>query len=110
MTELIIEIHIPLVADPSISADEYPYPWIDDVQNHLATLDGPGEEYDDGEEWATLDGDPEYLFFLDGATEPELLAIARDVAQLPGVPTGVYATANDPDGDMGQGRRIDLGL
>lgn len=110
MSELIIEIHIPLVPAVGIADDAYPYPWIEDVEEFLSDFEGPGEQYDGGEEWTNHDGESEYLFFVSDATELELLTIARAVAQLQGVPTGVYATANDPDGEMGEGRRLDVDL
>jgi hypothetical protein len=106
VSELIVEIHVPLVRDPNVGPREYPFPWIDDVNDFLAGLDGSaGQEYDDGEE----DGD-EYLFFVSSAPEAQLIELARQVARLPRVPAGVYATVNTDDGDMGTGRRVDLSL
>lgn len=75
-------------------------------------LKGPDGEYndDDGEEWSSGAGTPEYLFFVHNAPESELHEIARSVARMPGVPGGVYVTVNDEDGDMGEGRRVNLQL
>ena len=71
---------------------------------HLVELDGSrGEMYDDGEEF----GD-EYLFFVAGAPESDLLGLAREVAALPVVPAGAYATVTDTEADMGSGRHVDL--
>ncbi len=102
MTELVVEIHVPFAPN---AAGEYEYPWIDDIEEYLEGLDGcsDGEEYDSGEELGN-----EYLFFVSGAPESALIDLARRVSKLPGVPSGVYVTVNDSDGDMGAGRRIDL--
>lgn len=59
--------------------------------------------YDDGEEF----GD-EYLFVVSGASESELVALAKKVAALPGMPAGVYATVSNSGADMGAGRRVDF--
>ena len=105
MAELIVEIHIPLTPAPGSREGDYRFGWIEDVEEFLGSLNGEGgEEYDSGEEF----GD-EYLFFLSGASEPQLIALARRVARLPTVPPGVYVTVNDADGDMGEGRRAPLG-
>lgn len=103
MAELLVEIHVPLTS-VNVPEGEYPFPWIDVVMEHLMSLDGSsGEMYDDGEEV----GD-EYLFFVSGSSESDLIGLARQVANLPGVPTGVYATVTDTEADMGGGRRVDL--
>lgn len=96
-----VEIHVPLVPQ----ADEGQFAWIDSVEEFLVGMEdeGRGEVYDDGEEFGE-----EYLFFVWNAPESELLAIAREVARLDGVPAGVYARVTDTDADMGEGRRIDL--
>ena len=66
MPEMVVEIHVPLMATPGLAGNEYPFPWIDDVQDFLANLDEQGDvqEYDDGEE----DGDV-YIFFITGSSE-----------------------------------------
>lgn len=103
MAELIVEIHVPLVPS-AVPARQYPFPWIDSVMEYLAELDGTsGEMYDDGEEL----GD-EYVFFVSGARESDLLDIAKRVANLPGVPAGVHAVVTDAEAGMGEGRRIDM--
>jgi hypothetical protein len=103
VADLLVEIHVPLT--PSDVPDgEYRFPWIDSILEYLFELDGSkGEMYDDGEEL----GD-EYLFFVHNASETDLISIAREVANLPGVPSGVYATVTDTDADMGGGTRVDL--
>ena len=40
MAELIVEIHVPLTPTPGLDKGEYQYPWIDDIEEHLAQLDG----------------------------------------------------------------------
>jgi len=104
MADLVVEIHVPLTPTQGRAPSDYAFPWIDDIEAYLADLDSSqGEEYDDGEEL----GD-EYLFFLVGAPEADLLQVARQVSQLDGVPKGVYAVVNDSEGAMGQGRRVEL--
>ncbi len=39
-TEPIVEIHVPLTPTPGLGEDDYPYPWIDDIEDYLAQLDG----------------------------------------------------------------------
>ncbi len=103
MAHLLVEIHVPL-APSDVAEGEYPFPWIDSIMEFLADLDGSrGEMYDDGEEL----GD-EYLFFVNGASEQDLLSLAREIANLPGVPAGVYATVTDDEADMGGGTRVEL--
>jgi len=105
VSDLVVEIHVPLLPAPNTAEGEYQYPWIDTVMEYLLDLDGErGEMYDDGEE----DGD-EYLFFVSGAPEDDLLALAREVAALHDVPAGVYAMVTDTDAaEFGTGRRVDL--
>lgn len=103
MADLLVEIHVPLTPT-EVPDGEYPFPWIDTVTEFLFELDGSkGEMYDDGEEL-----DDEYLFFVHGAPEADLITLAREVANLPGVPSGVYATVTDTEADMGGGTRIEL--
>lgn len=104
-TELIVEVHVPF--ERSEAADDegaYPYPYLETIEEYLFALDGDhGVMYDDGEQI-----DDEYLFFLAGASEAELIDLAREIAALPGVPAGVYATVTDSDADMGGGRVVTL--
>ncbi|GAA3566942.1 hypothetical protein [Kribbella ginsengisoli] len=118
MAQPVVEIHIPLVEtrvrlldDPG--SEEAPEPglevefgWISVVEDYLAKREESGEFelYADGEE---LGGD--YLFFLTGADEQTLLAIAADVARLPGIPPGPYAIVTTDDSDEpGVGRNEPL--
>ncbi|MEI5524430.1 hypothetical protein WB401_23905 [Streptomyces brasiliscabiei] len=62
--------------------------------------------YDDGEEC-----DGAYVFFITGATEKVLLAVASGTAGLPGIPSGVFAmVTNDEAEEIGLGRRVELPL
>jgi hypothetical protein len=104
MAELVVEVHVPLTPMAGQAEDDYPFPWIDDVEEFLESLEpGGGQEYDSGEEL----GD-EYVFFLGSAPEPDLVRLAARIANLPGVPAGVYVVVNDARGDMGAGRRVDI--
>ncbi len=106
MAETVVEIHVPLVPAPGLTGDEYPFPWIDDVQDFLADLDEQGDvqEYDDGEE----DGDV-YIFFVTGRNEGALLRVAAQVAALDRVPAGAFAVVTDDEAEeFGRGRRVAL--
>ena len=105
MADTIVEIHIPLTPTPGLADDDYPFPWLEDVEEFVFSLDGEdGESYDDGEEH-----DGHYMFDVWNASEESLLAIARQVAALPGVPSNVFAIVTDSDREsFGEGRRINL--
>lgn len=95
--DLIFEVHVP-------STENFPHPWVDAIETYIGGLDGAnGEESDEPE---TLED--EYLYFLAGASESQLIEHATRIAKLPGVPSGVYVTVSDADSAMGGGRRIDL--
>ena len=79
MADLIVELHVPLVVTPGLSEDEYQYPWIIQVGEDMARLD-----------------------------EATVLAAAKTVALAPHVPAGAFLIVNDSDGDMGEGRRVEL--
>lgn len=107
MTEIILEIHVPLLASEQLEGPD-DLAWIEVVEEHLAALTGPVDVIDDGEEWYTEAGEAEYLFFIGNASEAELIRVAQDVARLAEVPSGTYATISTPDGEMGTGRRIEI--
>ena len=72
----------------------------------IADLDDTGdvELYDDGEEW-----EDNYVFLITGASEEALLAVARKVALLPGVPSGVHAIVTDTDAkELGVGTKVEF--
>lgn len=104
MVDLVVEIHVPLTP-ANVPEGEYEYPWIETIMDFLMDLDGKGrgELWDDGEALGE-----DYVFPVIGAPEADLIGLAREVANLPGVPTGVFALVTDTDADMGTGRRVDL--
>ena len=102
----IVEIHVPLEEAPGTSEGSYAYPWIDRVEDFLADLEeeGEAEEYDDGEQCEGA-----YVFFITGAAEADLLAVASRVAALPGIPGGAFAVVSDAGAEeAGVGRRVEL--
>lgn len=106
MPTVVVEIHVPLLPTPSLSDGSYPFPWIEEVEDFLSDLEDQGdvEVFDDGEE----DGDV-YVFFVTGAGEEDLLAVATRVATLPGIPAGTVAVvSNDEAEEFGLGRRVTL--
>ncbi len=109
MTQMVVEIHIPLVPTAGVPEDEYQYPWIDSVAELLCERPeelAPVQAFDDGEEEGEV-----YIFFITGADEPELLAAATRIAGLPGVPANCFAViSNDEAEEFGQGRRVDLSV
>ncbi|MFV2115566.1 hypothetical protein ACFHW0_24950 [Micromonospora sp. LOL_025] len=108
MPKMVVEIHVPLLAAPGLAVDEYPFPWIDDVQDFLTDLDEQGDvrEYDDGEE------DPDvYIFLITGSSESALLRVASEVAALDRVPAGAFAMVTDDEAEeFGMGRCVALPL
>ncbi|MGA7147526.1 MAG: hypothetical protein WBX17_03430 [Microbacterium sp.] len=107
MAELVVEIHVPLTPMKGLGEGEYPLPFLETIENFLFGLDevdGGGEMYDDGEQL-----DAEYLYFVWQASENELIDLARRIADLPGVPAGVYAVVTDSESEeMGVGERVTL--
>jgi hypothetical protein len=106
MTQLVIEIHFPLIPTPGLSEDEYQYPWIMELEDRVAvlTLESDGaEEYDDGEGLRDT-----YAFFLTGEDKPSVLSTAKRIATGPGLPTGAFVIFNHSEGDMGEGDRVEL--
>lgn len=105
-SELIVELHVPLLPVKGLDEGEYQFPWIDDIEEALAELEEAGalQVQDDGEEI----GD-HYVFFLTGASEDRLVAAATRVANLDQVPAGAFAVIADPDdAEPGLGRTITL--
>jgi hypothetical protein len=105
---MVVEIHVPMSPTPNVPDGAYPYPWIEEVEDFLADLEDQGdvEVFDDGEEYAEA-----YVFFVTGAGEEELLAVASRVATLPGVPAGAFAVVGDDEAEvLGPGRRVTLPL
>lgn len=105
---MVIEIHVPLRPAPILPDGAYPYPWIQEAEDLLAEVEdqGDAEIFDDGEEDAEA-----YIFFVTGAGEEDLLAVASRVAALPGVPAGTFAVISEEGAEeFGLGRRIALPL
>jgi hypothetical protein len=106
MKKLVIEIHFPLTPTPGLPEDEYPYPWIAELDDRVAVLtlkaDG-AEEYDDGEE---LDG--HYAFFLTGEDKAAVLSAAKKMATGPDLPAGAFIIVNNSEGNLGEGERVEL--
>jgi len=103
---LLVEIHVPLTPAPGLAVGDYPYPWIEDTEEFLAQIEEQGiaDVYEDGEE---VDG--AYVFFITGASEGELIAVAARVAALPTAPGGVFAMITAVDADAhGMGERVEL--
>lgn len=106
MSNLVVEIHVPLVPAADVVDGEYGYPWIDDVEEGPAALEesGEAEVFDDGEEA----GDA-YIFFVAGASEERLLRAASAIASSEGVPAGTYAVVtSDEAEEFGIGKRVAL--
>ncbi|MFE4424310.1 hypothetical protein [Streptomyces sp. NPDC056817] len=62
--------------------------------------------HDEGEEYGEA-----YVFFISGAAEADLLAVASRVTRVPGIPSGVFAmVTNDEAEEIGLGRRVELPL
>ncbi|MER7837596.1 hypothetical protein ABTY98_17225 [Streptomyces sp. NPDC096040] len=105
---MVVEIHVPLLPISDLPDGTYPFPWIEEVEDFLSDTEEQGDVkvLDDGEE----DGDV-YVFFVTGADEEDLLAVASRVATLPGVPAGIVAVVSDDEGEeFGLGRRVSLPL
>jgi hypothetical protein len=108
MARTVVEIHVPLTPVPGLGPGEYPFPWIDSVEEFLSELedDGTIEVPDDGEEFGDV-----YVFFISGAAEADLLAAASRVAGLDDVPGGAFAmVTDDAAAEWGLGRRVGLPL
>src|SRR4051812_46794821 len=106
MPTTVLEIHVPLLPAPDLPDGCYPFPWIEEVEDFLTDSEDQGEVevFDDGEEDEDL-----YVFFVTGADEEGLLAVASRVATLPGVPAGAFAVLSDDEaGESGPGRRVRL--
>ncbi|WP_245641172.1 hypothetical protein [Streptomyces megasporus] len=105
---MVVETHVPLQPTPDLADGAYPFPWIEEVEDFLSDLEDQGdvEVFDEGEE----DGGV-YVFFVTGAGEGDLLAVASRVAALPGVPAGTVAfVSTDEAEEFGLGRRVALPL
>jgi hypothetical protein len=106
ISNTVVEIHVPLTPLIGLPEGEDPFPWIDDVMDYITEVDERGEAalYDDGGEFGDV-----YIFLVNAASEERLLSVAARIADLPGVPAGVFAVVTDDEAEeFGQGRRVDL--
>ncbi|MFD0887759.1 hypothetical protein ACFQ08_24730 [Streptosporangium algeriense] len=106
MATTVVEIHVPLREAPGHAQDEYPFPWIEKIEDFLAQMEDQGgaEVFDDGEEFGDV-----YVFFITGGDEGTLLAVASRVASLDEVPDGAFAVVTDDEAEeFGCGRRVEL--
>ena len=96
-TETVLELHVPLTPTKGLDEGEYQFPWIDELDEAIEQLtdDGILETADDGDE---VDG--HYVFFLSGADEDSLVAVAERLAARDAVPAGAFAIVD--------GRRVEL--
>jgi hypothetical protein len=102
----VVEIHVPLLPTPNLPDGAYPFPWIEEIEDSLASLEDQGdvEIFDDGEEHEDA-----YVFLVTGAGDEQLLAVASRVATLPGIPAGTFAVISDDEAEeFGQGQRVTL--
>jgi hypothetical protein len=103
---LVVEIHVPLTPDHNAPEGENPFPWIDDVSELVSEIEESGDAFvvEEGDEFEGA-----YVVVITGADESTLLTIANRVANLPGVPTGVFAMVTDDEADeLGQGRKEEI--
>lgn len=106
MPDVLVEIHVPLIATPGLPDTEYQFPWIEEIEGRLADMsdDGTFEVPDDGEEFGNA-----YVFFITGGDETRLLQVAQTIVSAGDVPASAFALVTDPDtGEMGVGRRVDF--
>lgn len=105
LMEIVVEIHVPLREAAGTAEGSCLFPWIDQVEDFLAEQKA-AEVYDDGEEYGEA-----YVFFIAGAAEEDLLAVASRAAGLADVPSGVFAmVTSDEAEEIGLGRRVELPL
>ena len=104
-TDLLVEVHVPLVPTPDLDPEDQ-FDWIDTILDFLEEVQDSGDAamFDEGESL-----DDVYVFSIHDAHESELLAVARRIADLPGVPTGVFAVVTDTEAeDYGMGEHVDI--
>ena len=104
-TDLLVEVHVPLVPTPDLDPEDQ-FDWIDTILDFLEEVQDSGDAamFDEGESL-----DDVYVFSIHDADESQLLAVARRIADLPGVPTGVFAVVTDTEAeDYGMGERFDI--
>lgn len=104
--ELVVEIHVPLTPDTEVAEGESRFPWIESLVEFTSELDEGGEIF------VVEEGDvfnEAYVIVITGADESTLMGVANRVANLPGIPTGVFAVQTDADADeLGQGTVVEI--
>ena len=106
MPTLVVEIHVPLEPDRTVGEGENPFPWIEDLQTFTEELEESGDAFvvEEGDEF-----DGSYVIVLTGAEESALIGLANRVANLPGIPTGVFAMLTDDEAEeLGQGTKVEI--
>jgi len=103
---LVVEVHVPLTADADAAEGESRFPWIETLVEFTTELD------EDSEIFVVEEGDvfnDAYVIVITGADESTLTGVATRVANLPGIPTGVFAVVTDADADeLGQGTIVEI--
>ncbi|MBH0129411.1 glutamyl-tRNA amidotransferase [Salinibacterium sp. NK8237] len=104
--ELVVEIHVPLTPDANAAEGESRFPWIESLVEFTNELEEGGEIF------VVEEGDvfnDAYVIVITGADESTLTGVANRVANLPGIPTGVFAVVTDADADeLGQGTVVEI--
>ncbi|MGV8877160.1 MAG: glutamyl-tRNA amidotransferase [Rhodoglobus sp.] len=103
---LVVEVHVPLTADPEVVEGESRFGWIETIVEFTTQLDEAGEIFvvDEGDIFNDA-----YVMVITGADESTLTSVANRVANLPGIPTGVFAVLTDSDAEeLGQGTIIEI--
>jgi hypothetical protein len=104
MSQLVVELHVPLVPASDLPAGSYAYPWILKMDEGEIELGDGVEEYDSGEESGEY-----YVFLLTGADEDVVVAAAGRLAARPEFPSGAFAIVSDEEAEeFGIGRRVDF--
>jgi hypothetical protein len=103
---LVVEIHVPLTADTEVAEGESRFPWIETLVEFTGELDEGGDIF------VVEEGDvfnDAYVIVITGADESTLTGVANRVANLPGIPTGVFAVITDSDAEeLGQGTTVEI--
>lgn len=108
MSDIVVEVHVPLTVPADLVDDEERFPWIADVMDFVSGLEDVDVDgvmmHDDAEEV-----DEHYVFFITGAAESALIRVATTIAHRPGVPIGTFAMITDSDASaFGLGTRVEL--
>ncbi|GAA1496239.1 hypothetical protein [Paeniglutamicibacter kerguelensis] len=117
VSDLICEVHFPLVISEDVVSGDLNerFPWVEVGEEwieDLEDLDPPGvAEWDTSDAWSSVPGGEtdEYVYYLTGDTSEEMLAAARTLASLEGMPAGAYAILGVSDPlELGEGQKVQL--